>query len=76
MNRLAKVFGLLLVITVLMAGTSYWLAEESEAPLTILFTHDLHDNLLPYNVEKEGRIEDYGGFARLQTAIKQQRAKI
>lgn len=75
MNRLVRVFGLLLVFTLLMSGSSYWLAAKTEVPITILFTHDLHDNLLPFNVEKDGGIENYGGYARLQTAIKQQRAK-
>lgn len=75
MNRLARVFALLLVFTLLISASSYWLAAASKAPITILFTHDLHDNLLPFNMEKGGSIDDYGGYARLQTAIKQQRAK-
>ncbi len=75
MNRLAKVVGLLLIFMLMMSGANGWLAANSEAPVTILFTHDLHDNLLPFNLEKNGSIESYGGYARLQSAIIQQREK-
>ena len=37
---------------------------------TILFTHDLHDHMLP--AEKEGG-GTYGGYARLMTAIRQEK---
>jgi 2',3'-cyclic-nucleotide 2'-phosphodiesterase (5'-nucleotidase family) len=48
-------------------------AEESAEELTILFTHDLHSHLLPSaNESGEG---EYGGYARLMTAIKAQKAK-
>ncbi|NLJ81260.1 MAG: bifunctional metallophosphatase/5'-nucleotidase, partial [Firmicutes bacterium] len=48
-------------------------AEEES--VTILFTHDLHDHLLPYTVYKEGKIQTLGGFARLQSAIKAERER-
>ncbi len=45
-------------------------AEEDE--ITILFTHDLHSHLLPSaNEEGDG---EYGGYARLMTLIRQQKA--
>ena len=48
-------------------------AEESAEEITILFTHDLHSHLLPSSNESgEG---EYGGYARLMTAIKEQKAK-
>lgn len=48
-------------------------AEESAEEITILFTHDLHSHLLPSaNESGEG---EYGGYARLMTAIKAQKAK-
>ncbi len=40
--------------------------------ITVLFTHDLHSHLLPSaNESGEG---EYGGYARLMTAIKEQKA--
>lgn len=44
--------------------------EEGERGLTILFTHDLHDHILPMPNEGGG---EYGGYARLMTLLKQQR---
>jgi 2',3'-cyclic-nucleotide 2'-phosphodiesterase (5'-nucleotidase family) len=44
-------------------------AQESEKSLTILFTHDMHDNLLPSKSKQEGEIKTLGGYARLQSAI-------
>ena len=44
--------------------------EEGERGLTILFTHDLHDHILPMPAEDGG---EYGGYARLTTLLKQQR---
>ncbi len=44
--------------------------------LTILFTHDLHDHLLPYTtVQPDGNTTTLGGFARLQSAISAERDK-
>lgn len=48
-------------------------AQEEEGKVaTILFTHDMHSHLLP--AEQEGGGE-YGGFARLMTALEQERAE-
>ncbi len=48
-------------------------ATASEKEITVLFTHDLHSHLLPSaNETGEG---EYGGYARLMTAIKAERAK-
>ena len=48
-------------------------ADSSESELTILFTHDLHSHLLPSaNESGEG---EYGGYARLMTVIREQKAK-
>ena len=47
------------------------LAAPAEQGLTILFTHDMHDHILPMNDEDGG---EYGGFARLATLLKQERA--
>ena len=46
-------------------------AAPAEQGLTILFTHDMHDHILPMNDEDGG---EYGGFARLATLLDQERA--
>ena len=65
----------LLITLVLAAGCLMTpaLAQEEEGKVaTILFTHDMHSHLLP--AEQEGGGE-YGGFARLMTALEQERAE-
>lgn len=37
--------------------------------MTVLFTNDLHDHLLPALDEKDGKIYSSGGYARLKSAI-------
>lgn len=46
------------------------LADAPATQTTILFTHDMHSHLLPA-VDESGR--EYGGYARLKTAIDQQK---
>lgn len=45
-------------------------AEESSQTVTILFTHDLHDNFLPVESVQDGKMQYVGGYARLHSAIK------
>ncbi len=48
-------------------------ASDEGEEITLLFTHDLHSHFLPSaNESGEG---EYGGYARLMTAIKEQKAK-
>ena len=47
-------------------------AVEDSTAVTLLFTHDLHSHLLP-STQEDGR--SYGGYARLMTAIKNQKQK-
>ena len=66
---------MLLVTLVLSVGcliTPAWAQEDEGKTATILFTHDMHSHLLP--AEKEGGGE-YGGFARLMTALEDERAQ-
>lgn len=66
---------LLSLLTILLSLCIFTGAEgtNEEDGVTILFTHDLHSHLLPSaNEEGEG---EYGGYARLMTLIKEQRAK-
>lgn len=52
---------------------SFAQAPTDGKEITVLFTHDLHSHLLPSaNESGEG---EYGGYARLMTAIKEQKAK-
>ncbi|MBI4864464.1 MAG: bifunctional metallophosphatase/5'-nucleotidase [Candidatus Riflebacteria bacterium] len=47
------------------------------ADLTILFTHDLHSHILPRTLTTpEGRRFQSGGFARLSSAIREQRSRL
>ena len=46
-------------------------AAESSEEVTILFTHDLHSHLLPSD---DGNGGEYGGYARLMTLIREQKA--
>jgi 2',3'-cyclic-nucleotide 2'-phosphodiesterase (5'-nucleotidase family) len=48
------------------AGSSAALSGET---VTILFTHDLHDHMLPVKDLLDGRVTNTGGFARLTSAI-------
>ena len=69
-----RVFTLLLAL--LMVGSLCAIpaaASSDDSELTILFTHDLHSHLLPSaNESGEG---EYGGYARLMTVIREQKAK-
>ena len=57
----------LVVLLGCFAGVS---AAQEGTEATILFTHDLHSHFLPA-VDEDGG--EYGGYARLMTAIRQQR---
>ncbi len=48
------------------------MAVDSGRTLTIFFTHDMHDHILPATAEDGG---EYGGFTRLATLLKQERAR-
>lgn len=61
---------LLTVIILLPLSMGVW-AEESQE-LTVLFTHDLHSHLLP-SVSEDGG--EFGGYARLMSAITEQKEK-
>ncbi|MGI5880834.1 MAG: bifunctional metallophosphatase/5'-nucleotidase [Syntrophomonadaceae bacterium] len=72
MTRLSKGLALLLFLVLLIAGSNYLQAAAANS-VTILFTHDLHDNFLPYQLNEKGKVERRGGLAQLQTLISQQR---
>lgn len=48
-------------------------AANEEKSITVLFTHDMHDNLLPFQTKEDGKVVTLGGYARLQSAINEQK---
>lgn len=48
-------------------------AAENKKSITVLFTHDMHDHLLPSQVLKNGQVLELGGYARLESKIKAQK---
>ena len=71
MKKLLKrlcIFALTAAITATFCITAA--AESTTKDVTILFTHDLHSHFLP-SVDENGN--EYGGYARLMTVIKQQK---
>ncbi|MDF2906112.1 MAG: yfkN 1, partial [Herbinix sp.] len=75
--KLRRHFILLLTIILVMlsASTNVPIIEASkkEQGITILFTHDLHDNLLPFQTMEDEKVIKFGGYARLKTAIDDQK---
>lgn len=69
MKLVKRVSIFLLIVCLLVPQFPGAFAVESR-DMTILFTHDLHSHLLPSAKEDGGT---YGGYARLMTAIRQQR---
>ena len=70
-----RIFALLVALFMCFALCINPVAETDAAQdvLTVLFTHDLHSHLLPAaNETGEG---EYGGYARLMSAIKAEKEK-
>lgn len=67
-----SLYRLALIIIVLLGIPFLAAAEQS---LTILFTHDLHDHLLPYEVLIDGKITTVGGYARLLEQINREKGR-
>lgn len=49
------------------------LANEEDKEVQVLFTHDMHSHLDPYKINKEGKMEMGGGFAKLKTIVDEKR---
>lgn len=76
MNKLLKwsvLFILSLVLTVQSVPLTFVHAQSKGKSVTILFTHDMHDNLLPLKTLEDDTVISVGGYARLMTAIKDQK---
>ncbi len=48
-------------------------AAPASGTLRILFTHDMHDHILPWQTSTDGGVQSVGGYARLKTAIDENR---
>ena len=70
MKLLRRAYGLLLAILLVLGLALPALADAPTIPATILFTHDMHSHFLPATDESG---QEYGGYARLKTAIDAQK---
>jgi len=77
MKKYFKVLLLIIIVMViqLFAAPNGFASQDSSKNMTILFTHDLHDHELPYNVQSDGTVLQVGGYARLKTAIDTEKQK-
>jgi len=48
---------------------------EEKENVEVVFTHDLHSHLESFMTEDEGQVKSLGGFARIQSVIKEKRAQ-
>lgn len=71
MKPLRRVFTLLLAFVLALGLVLPALADAPTIQATVLFTHDMHSHLLPATDETG---KEYGGYARLKTAIDAQKA--
>lgn len=68
----AALLALMTVLSLTAPALALTAAPPTTKKVTILFTHDLHSHLLP-SLNDDG--SEYGGYARLMTAINEQREK-
>ena len=71
MKHKLRFLSALLCLVVLAGCLTGAAAAQEGTDATILFTHDLHSHFLPA-VDEDGG--EYGGYARLMTAIRRQKA--
>ncbi|CCQ92817.1 5'-nucleotidase/2',3'-cyclic phosphodiesterase-like hydrolase [[Clostridium] ultunense Esp] len=71
--RILPILLSLIMIFMLIPQRAY--LEEKEKSIIILFTHDMHDHLYPFDVEEDGVIKTLGGYARLNSTINKEREK-
>ncbi len=69
MKKLIKIaISFSLIFTILLTNI-----KASVNDVTVLFTHDMHDNFEPFNIELDNKVVERGGFARLYSAILKER---
>ena len=72
-KRFLLLWALFLFLTSSVPGTLAF--ADGEKTATILFTHDMHSYLLPGTHRSEGKVSEFGGFARLKTVIDREKTK-
>lgn len=70
--KLTRMLCIMLACLILCGVCSSLAFADNAQDITVLFTHDLHSHFLP-GVDKDGN--EYGGYARLATAINEQKQK-
>ena len=68
-NRTCKILLLCLVFLRLFQVN---VSAEEQRQIKVVFTHDLHSHLEPFDLEINGKKQQVGGFARMETWLKQQ----
>ena len=66
-----RIFAFVIAVLILASALVTASADENKE-VTVLFTHDLHSHFLPSKAEDGG---EFGGYARLMTAITEQKEK-
>lgn len=72
MNGFIKRIAAVLFAAIIAVSSMIVVSAESKQEVTVLFTHDLHSHFLPSRDEDGG---EFGGYARLMTAISEQKEK-
>lgn len=75
-NRIVKrclLLGIIILLPFQLKYVAKVSAEQEEEAITVLFTHDLHDNLLPLKTYEDGKAGVMGGFAGLSSEIQKQK---
>lgn len=76
MKKVSRLLAIFISIIMLFSFNIYGVfADQLDKKITILFTHDMHDHILPFDLLQDGEKRDVGGYARLQSAIKEERKK-
>lgn len=73
LKKVLTVFLTLIIAFSLLLPVSF--AQAQGHDIKILFTHDMHSSLTPATVFENGSLAESGGFARLYTAIQQERSQ-
>lgn len=63
----------LVLAALLVSGTPVASAALQGKNVTILFTHDMHDHMLPFNILQDGKVQSLGGYARIESAVKEEK---
>jgi 2',3'-cyclic-nucleotide 2'-phosphodiesterase (5'-nucleotidase family) len=74
-NRLAALMLAVIMLIPCLATTTDVKATEENKTLSVVFTHDLHSHVNSFLTHYEDEDQQLGGFARIETVIKEQKEK-